>query len=87
MAREETQFKPAAEQAEPGEISVSDAAKLLGRSTVAIRQQIQAGKLSAQKRGRVYFIKIKDLDLIRNLQGGFPKGEKREGRRGRKLED
>lgn len=85
MTNETTQFKPAAEEAQKGEVSVSQAAEILGRTPIAIRQQIYAGRLPAEKRGNTYFIKKKDLELIRNLKGGFPKGAKRSGGRGKKV--
>lgn len=44
-------------------ISVLEAAKILGISRVAVVQQIQAGKISAEKVGRAYIIRRDELSL------------------------
>lgn len=42
-------------------ISTTEAAKILGISRVAVFQQIQSGRLPAEKVGRNYLIKREDL--------------------------
>lgn len=44
-------------------LTTSEAAKLLGVSRIAVFQQIKEGKLPAKKMGKMYFIKLEDLQL------------------------
>jgi excisionase family DNA binding protein len=58
-------------------IGTALAAQKLGVSQDRVRALIKAGRLPAEKLGRDYFIKPKDLALVRHRKPGRPKGKAR----------
>lgn len=57
-------------------LSTKEAAKKLKVSAIRVRQFIREGRLPAQKVGRDYIIKEKDLEKVEDRQPGRPKNEK-----------
>ncbi len=58
-------------------IGTAEVAKLLGVSQDRVRALIKAGRLPATMLGRDYFIKPKDLALVKDRKPGRPKNPER----------
>jgi excisionase family DNA binding protein len=56
-------------------LTTKEVAKLLGVSMRQVQALITNGRLPAQKFGRDYFIKEKDLKLVENRKVGRPRKE------------
>lgn len=57
-------------------VTTAQAAKALGISIVRVQQLINAGRLPAQKLGRYYVIRRKDLALVKVRKVGRPRKKK-----------
>ena len=53
-------------------LSTIEAAEKLNVSAIRVRQLIREGRLPAQKVGRDYIVREKDLALVANRQNGRP---------------
>lgn len=60
----------------PEELTTKQAAKILGVSTRRVLQLIHDGRLPAEKHGRDWAIKARDLELVKVRKPGRPKGAK-----------
>lgn len=59
---------------EPDELlSVAQAAAELGRTPRAVQKYIQTGRLQAQKIGKVYVIRRRALEAVREIPRGRPR--------------
>lgn len=62
-------------------LTTVEVAEILGISRVRVFQLIRSEKLPAEKIGRDWLIKEKDLDLVKVRKAGRPPKEKKENKR------
>lgn len=51
----------------PGYVTVADAAKMIDRAPMTIYRHIDAGRLSAIRLGRMYFVSLSDIQAMNGL--------------------
>ena len=58
-------------------LTTSQVAKELGVSPRRVQALIKAGRLRAERVGRDWLIRPRDVDAVRDRKGGWPKGRPR----------